>query len=143
MKARRIFECYKKLIKALSKAYSVPPPRLRMMSPERAERFWWVGAYYRNGTITITYDTRPDELIHEFIHYLQDLRGEDYSSREAEEEALRIARKYRKAILTRCGMTPWEVREEIWHGKCPTCLVNVCREKVPKDCDGLDKCWNF
>ena len=127
---RRVFECYKKLVEVLSRVYGVPPPRVRVLSPERAERLWWVGAYYRDGTITITYDTRPDELIHEFIHYLQDLKGERFYSREAEEEAFRIAREYSRLIRVKCGKSSWELRNDIWRGECPACLIDACKEKV-------------
>jgi len=132
-KAQRILECYKKMIEVLSRAYNVPPPRIRVMSPEEAEKLWWLGAYYKDGTITIAYDTRPDELIHEFIHYLQDLKGKDPTSKEAEEEAFRIGQEYGRLIFDRCGEPAWKLRDDIWRGKCPVCLVEACKVKLIED----------
>jgi len=130
VKAHRVLECYRKLVETLSKTYGVPPPRIRLMTPEEAERFWWAGAYYKDGTIVIAPDTTPTELIHEFIHYLQHLEGKKPGSEKCEEEAFKIGQKYGEAIFKKCGVVPWKLREDIWRGECPICLIEACKLKL-------------
>jgi len=130
IKGRRVLACYRRLIDELSHAYGVPPPRIRLMTPEEAEKFWWAGAYYKDGTIVIAPDTTPTELIHEFIHYLQHLEGKKPGSEKCEEEADEITRKYGKLIASECRMSSWELREKIWKGVCPECLFKVCKMRI-------------
>lgn len=73
IKAKKIEECYKKLTETLAETYGVPPPKVEFSWKLYTDFGPGASYSFKEHDIRVTYDTRPDELIHEFKHYLQDI----------------------------------------------------------------------
>lgn len=78
-KARRLEQCYKTLSQVLAATYRVAVPKVEFSWKLYTDFGPGATYFFKKHLILVTYDTKPDELAHEFKHYLQDVvEGRDY-----------------------------------------------------------------
>lgn len=152
----KLEECYKKLSGVLAQTYGVPPPDV--IFSWKYEMDLKVKASYSSKyrVILVTYRTLPDELAHEFKHYLQDIverrsynkefevisKGKRWSRKlhrmhPMEMEATEFEIKYGILIEEEgkkiYGSSVWVatlLRDKFKEGEIPDFVIDVFRRKV-------------